>query len=305
VEKKFFINIVPGVNPYGNLVKTGAWSAFGIILQILCVCCTVIGSIKVVQFIRVFGFQLSISQICLLFEIIGSIERFVYLIDPVYTRRIFSFPLGSILVSLSFPLSLASNLMITFYWQEILTFHKFEYITIPKLHRLKWPFVIIVIIMFGLEIGEEIARATFQSGSVSILFNVIAYAIISFAIGLFFIITGIRILRRLRQSTKQTRAFKKINRVSLLMLFCGMFVISFIISLPFIATASSAVGSYVAWWITYGSVQMVCLTQILVFEVPNTTGSSSDSSKHSAQSNPRMTNRSSGEVEVELTVDLP
>lgn len=79
-------------------------------------------------------------------------ERAVYFgIDPLFLREVFTNMELMILVTLSFPMGIASTLLLIFWWQEILT-SKFTEI-LPSLNKFKIPFIITSVLLVIIDIS--------------------------------------------------------------------------------------------------------------------------------------------------------
>jgi hypothetical protein len=78
--------------------------------------------------------------------------RLVYLaVDPLGSHKIIPYRGSQIIITLSFPFGIASNLLVLFYWQEILSKRNMK--VAPFLRRLIAPFIIFVILLFLLDLA--------------------------------------------------------------------------------------------------------------------------------------------------------
>jgi hypothetical protein len=76
----------------------------------------------------------------------------IYLsVDPLGSKKLVPYQGSQILITLSFPFCIASNLLVLFYWQELLSK---KYIKVsPFLNRLIVPFIVFVIILILLDLA--------------------------------------------------------------------------------------------------------------------------------------------------------
>jgi len=96
--------------------------------------------------------RLSVAQMICIVETIGLLIRIVYLsVDPLGSRKIVPYRGSEILITLSFPFGIASNLLILFYWQELLSKRNMK--VSPFLKRLVVPFIIFVILLILLDLA--------------------------------------------------------------------------------------------------------------------------------------------------------
>jgi uncharacterized protein (DUF486 family) len=125
-----------------------------------------------------------------------------------------------VLLSLSFPISLVSNLFITFYWHEKIQSTKT--VVLKHLEKARYPFGVIAGIMFALEILSSTLRSYWVYSNALQTLNGVLYILITFGIALFFEIVGARILIRLRRAQQGQKGSQRksliLNRVSLFLL---------------------------------------------------------------------------------------
>ncbi len=206
-----------------------------------------LGAWKLYKFVRAEGPQFSVPQVCLVVCLIVSVgklnfylkipERFVYMIDPIFTKKIWPYPVANVLVSLSFPISLISNLFITFYCKQFILndvllghekMQQTKTVVLKHLEKARIPFGIICAIMIVLEITSSTLRGYWFYNQAIQALNGGLYAVITFCVALFFEIVGIRILWRISKSataTNQKGGRRKLflNKVFILFFFSAHF----------------------------------------------------------------------------------
>jgi hypothetical protein len=119
-------------NPWKDLVFGGAGIALQVVGYVIVVTTLIVGIYKLWSFVRIFGWELSVSQVCLWLDIAACISllnfdnftdfvvRLIFLVDPFGFYSIFAIQYSAVILSLSSPFSLASVLLIAFYWCSIL-----------------------------------------------------------------------------------------------------------------------------------------------------------------------------------------
>jgi hypothetical protein len=150
---------------------------------------------KLSGFIRYAGCELSVNQVCLVLDLLASVIRLVFLIDPLGFWSILTIETSADVVSLSSPFSLASVLLIAFYWSNLIeSFGGFSKAN-NWLQNKKKPYLITVTIVFVLLLGLCILDLVTPGQGLQSLLVLAVLGIVSFAIALFFIFNGIKILR--------------------------------------------------------------------------------------------------------------
>lgn len=67
------------------------------------------------------GRLFSIGPVCIALEMVAAVLRLVYTaVDPFWTFRVYNAFVGMIMMTISFPISLASGILLTFFWAETL-----------------------------------------------------------------------------------------------------------------------------------------------------------------------------------------
>jgi hypothetical protein len=237
--------------------------------------CSVLALVKLIGFVRSTGLRFNIAQICLLIELIANMFRLIYLsLDPIYAGRIFLAHQAHMMITISWPLTIITTLLITLYWLELLTQNR---VRVPGfLSSLRWPFVGVSLLMVALELATSISRAL-SLGQLSTLTLVsgILYAIILAATTLLFFIVGTRTLKQLRDGGKiasQNATAKRIlSKTTKLVMASGGFSVLWIVG-TLLSTIRQIFwdyrGYYVSWSIVFTGLLGISITQILSFTPP-------------------------------------
>lgn len=111
-----------------NIVLTHpAFFASSTILAIFSCAVSAVAAMKIHDFIKVdlanYGrIKVTLPYICLVLEFVGGFLRFIYwAVDPLSSRMLVPYEIHLVGRSGSFPFSLASTLLLTFYWYETVT----------------------------------------------------------------------------------------------------------------------------------------------------------------------------------------
>jgi len=157
--------------------------------------------------------RLSVAQMICIVETIGLLIRIVYLsVDPLGSRKIVPYRGSEILITLSFPFGIASNLLILFYWQELLSKRNMK--VSPFLKRLVVPFIIFVILLILLDLAGGITRGfdLVLYFPTIVLVNAAFYAGTLFALAVWIFVIAGRVFQRFKKSQKAT---SKVDRLLL------------------------------------------------------------------------------------------
>jgi uncharacterized protein YacL len=198
----------------------------------------------------------------------------------------------------SWPFALTATLLISFYWQELITKNRVQVSLFVR--KLKIPFWIIVALIFAMEFTSSMLRGLYYPlGALTTLTGVV-YIVSSIAISLLYFISGGRIVQALKKSaaarvekvpTKLTKTTERVVASGSLMVIFAIIVavigLSDILYIPW--------GFWSAWFSVTILLNINSVLQVAAFNVPNkshpgTGGSSTDLSRIS------NTNQSIGSV---------
>jgi hypothetical protein len=165
-----------------------------------------------IMFIRFRGPQFNVSQVCLALEIIGNLWRIVYFaVDPFGCFGVFGNAM-SFFTTISFPYEVGTFILITFYWYEVMTVADIK--VYPFLHRLQPYFFaftigLILVILLVTVLGYVLALSITTP-------LIIIYLIVSLAFLIFYIVTLVKIMQRIKFSTNLRKStadtVKKVNK---------------------------------------------------------------------------------------------
>jgi hypothetical protein len=187
-----------------------------IVFRVIFTCCAsgLIGYAlyKMIMFIRFRGPQFNVSQVCLALEIIGNLWRIVYFaVDPFGCFGVFGNAM-SFFTTISFPYEVGTFILITFYWYEVMTVADIK--VYPFLHRLQPYFFaftigLILVILLVTVLGYVLALSITTP-------LIIIYLIVSLAFLIFYIVTLVKIMQRIKFSTNLRKStadtVKKVNK---------------------------------------------------------------------------------------------
>jgi hypothetical protein len=284
----FVIFSTPDGNPTKEWIDGAPGVLFQLSLELYGFFCLSFAIYKLWYFVRFLGWQLSVTQVCLELEIIANLVRIVYLVDPINFHGYFNHLATATLVNLSTPFTLTSTLLISFYWLEMLTrWSSNARKILQNITKLKIPFAITVVILFVLLLLGMITTGLNLPFPSLLTINTVVVFIVAILVALFFIISGIRILRTLTsvKPEEHSKRWKSLSRVTILLISCGA---SFIIFGIFLLLLDSELGqatiqgAVFCWWMLFAMLDTIGLTQIIVFQLPKkSTDSPTSNSKNS------------------------
>jgi hypothetical protein len=278
-------------NPWGDMLESGAMVTYSVILPIVIGSCLIFAVFKQVMWIRRRGFQKSIPQTVLWFEIVANIIRLLgAAVDPLQSRTIYPFILSQMLFTLSWPFSVVSVLLISFYWHEL--FAKVNVTINAYLDRLKIVFWVIFGVLLGLECALAITRGVGFGANVFIIVSGVMYIVVVIGTVIFFAITGIRLFKALKKTNRALsdpeKRMRKLKRTSdfiwmsasaLLLWAIGVAIggLSVLFYIPY--------GFFSIWFIGNLLLTFLSFSQIFALQVPRAEKSSAMSSNSTSKQN--------------------
>jgi hypothetical protein len=105
---------------------------------------------KLVMFVKIQGFVFNVPQVCLALEIIANLWRLLYTaVDPLSCYFVFGYTVGSFIDTVSVPYGVATFVLISFYWHEMLgSTVKIN----PFLRKLLIPFFVITLALIAADL---------------------------------------------------------------------------------------------------------------------------------------------------------
>lgn len=242
----------------------------------------VISMAKLIAYVRLEGFRLSIPQLTLEIQLAAALFRVgITSTDPIYAGLAFPAVAAHMTTTISFPLNFVSLILLTLYWQEILEKSKIHITSF--LTKLRIPFIVASIILYVAEIIASLVRAIRfgikieQASTISAAF----YIIFLLSLSIFFFVVGGKVIYRLRISKKLTamkgavsqnsRRTSSLWRVTVMLVLTGVFNLIFISSFViavFDAFFYSPGGFHLSWTLMYLGVLGGSLSQVAAVKWP-------------------------------------
>jgi len=253
------------------------------------------------------GFEFKLPQIVLAMEIATNIVRNIVLpLEPTGIQRGI-FPMGpqTWLFSCHFPYAFITNILIAVYWHQLVSRTKGG-LSKKDISLNQWkiaiPFGIICLILIAIDHTSSAIRSTLVSQSFVITISGILFVISLLGVGLFFLISGIRVLRYLKSSIVSQGSSKKLtSRMTTLITLCGIGLLTcdlFVVLLLFVQPADAF------WifccWMTYMWYGIASLAQIMIFIPPVSTDESTKSDSGKTSTSKKTNTSGSGERTEEM-----
>lgn len=267
-------------NPWTEMFSSGAMIAFQVLQPIFIGLNIVYATYKQVRWVQVKGVERSVPQTVLWFELIANLLRFLaVIVDPIQSRVIFPVLLNQMLYTLSWPFSIMSFLLISFYWHELL--RKIKIRMNKFLDKLRVVFWIIFGLLLALELATAIARGLAFAVGTFVLVSGIIYIVIVLATAVFFLTTGIRIMLILNKAKDVASApehRKKLVRSTTYLIFVSSSVLicwAIMVAVGGLTTLLWVPwGFYSIWFVVFTLLAVVSASQISAFAIPSTAKSS-------------------------------
>jgi hypothetical protein len=326
------VTVEPGDFNMWRYIRRGWFLVvFSIVSSLTGLVITSLALAKLIAYIRIFGFELSIAQTSLAIHAVVNMYRLIYsAVDPLYAGRYLDGFAAHSLPTLTWPFPIITTLLISLYLRELLSKMTMKgNVRIANfLTNMRIPFIIISIVLLGLEVATSALRAT-RASTLNVLTFIVAaaYFICASSMAVFFIVTGSRVVgQQLRaaalrngstsdavkgkpRKSKVRWSFKAVKYIlvaaGFLLLFClsliGLAITvrcSLTISVPAKIMSHSEcplqplfyhpIGHYTVWTMVWVSLYGISFAQIAAFKTPSIYDSRS---KMSSKVNSRLSSR--------------
>jgi hypothetical protein len=271
---------------------TPAYPIYSAVLGAYALAVAILAAYKLSTYMKAFGAQATIPQICLWIEIFGNLERVVYhTVDPLWSRFVFPLMAGHILLTISVPVFSTTSLLITLYWKELLSSRQTKAISFLK--RMQIPFYVIVSVIWAFEFVLGILRGVGQGpiGTLTVVISVF-YGVVALFTSIFFIHYGRKLMATLQSAKsrveQQKRSKSKFQAIRMLMASAGL-ELAYVILLGFSATEYFYYpwGLWSANLISTLLLISISLVQVLAFTLPIAKPRSSKSASGTTKSTGR------------------
>jgi len=226
-------------------------------------------------------------------------------LDPYAVYHVLTTNGSNFLVSLEVPLMLTCNLLIAFYWAEVIDSSKTGLVIgslVTLKEKFRWPCLAMLGVIFIIELISDIGTLAFFTVTALIIITVVFYIVMLIVTSIFFLFNGIRIVRLQKsastQDPKTERKSKRLTRMSTMIMVCsvGMFFLLVSFLTVFVTTPWLL---YIRTWLTLIGLESTALAQALVFVAPSD-GKSSDSGSNNKSGEKTATNNTDSRSKYEL-----
>ena len=219
------------------------------------------------------GWQLSIPQVVFSVNLLGSLLRIAWASsDPFGVWGTTNFRYSQVMMTISFPLTVCSTLLIALYWHEMVqrTSGKKPVIFLKKL---KLPFFLFIVIVEIWEIAISIVRGFYISLVVIIFIDGAIYVFTTIGVVIFFIVSRIRLQKvfdKLNKSLTNTNRKQRLNLATYHFIGIVVCMLSWVLLLILGASGVvwTPVGFPVVWGLFYLMLNLVAHFQILMVRAP-------------------------------------
>ena len=175
------------------MIETGAMTAFKVIFQIIASLTILLAAWKLWSYIKFQdGLKPTPPQICLILEILGSIVRIIYMVDPFWSSGIYSNSASFGILSLTFTFTCITTLFLGLHWEKSLSA-----LSKSGIGNIKKPLIVGTIIIILASILNVIGSVYISAFYFFIFYEIILVP----AVLIFFLYCGIRILLFLRKNS--------------------------------------------------------------------------------------------------------
>jgi hypothetical protein len=235
---------------------------------------------KLILFVRKQGSHFNVPQVCLALEILSNLWRVVYLVvDPMGCNFVYPASVNSFLDSVSLPYATATFVLVTFYWHEVVT--DASIVIYPFLSRLKIPFFVIMFLLIAMDITLSLLGFYLDFSTTTPM--TVIYLLITVAFLIFYIVTLVRVMKRMRMSKEvrgDTGKFRRLSQINTKMILNA--VVRFCVIIVAIAFVFPQVNRYpvpqvITTAFLFFIVTLDSLMRLLLFDIASTQTSSKKS----------------------------
>jgi uncharacterized membrane protein len=199
--------------------SAGFLAVFRVIYSIIGAVLCVYAAVKLALFIYYQGSQFNVPQICLAIEFIGNCIRVVYLAgDPYGCFFNYSFGVVAVFQALNGLFTQPTFFLITMYWHEAMTDASVR--IYPFLSKLKIPFYVFTCLLLFLAVLFPLLNTFLGIKFVAAITAM--YAAIALAFLVFYIVTVVKVMRRLSMSTKRKDRSRNLREITVNMIMSGV-----------------------------------------------------------------------------------
>jgi uncharacterized membrane protein len=208
-------------NQWTDVITSPAFLAiFRVILLMIGCCVSIFALVKLMLYIYYQGSEFNVPQICLAIEFIGNCLRVVALGDPFGCGFIYPFGAVSILQQMNGILTQPTFYLLTMYWYEAMTIASIR--IYPFLSKMRIPFYVFTCVLLLLAVMFPLLNLFLGIRIIDALAGL--YAGISLAFLIFYIVTIVKIMRRLAKSNadKKKRRMQQLLKINRDMIMSGV-----------------------------------------------------------------------------------
>jgi len=169
------------------------------------------------------GLEITVPLACLYIEVFANTLRSIFiLVDPIFMRRLFPVTLWSFMSLGLISLSLATTVLLAFYWHGLLFNANVSQNNSPfGNQKLLIPSIVVITIFVLLDITNGILWSFGKSLTLIKVFNSILF-VASFASGVYLVVTGSLVLWKI--SRAQTRTLKMLRMITIQIMASSVFI---------------------------------------------------------------------------------
>jgi hypothetical protein len=260
-----FVTMNDDPNPWRH-ARTVALPILSLVVLVMTSVLLVMATYKLTLLVLRDGLQWSVAQFVLVLNILSLLFRILWATtNPFGIYNSTSVIWVQVTQSLPFAFAVSGALLISLYWHEMIqrTNTKINMF----LNRMRWPFAILCVLMFGFELATSISRGAGLFSPLLVLIDTIIYVVVVFSLLIFFLVTNIRI-QQIFKKVNKTLSQGKRNKLKLANQWIwgiSFVMLLWIISLLLIGTSSLIWRPRV--FVIIFSIQMTSLTFMVLFQI--------------------------------------
>jgi hypothetical protein len=247
-------------NPWMAIKRGWYIVLFRIVCTLLAAAAACLALAKLIAYARTEGIKANVPQLILLTQFLSSQLRcLIFALDPIYSGLLFNSVAAHMTITVRFslprgiihhgqanprysqihiPFNFISLLLLAMYWSEILNESKIYFTSF--LSRLRIPFILASIFIVLVEIATSVIRAApalWRAGlkaNTATAVSAIVYMIFAITISAFFFVYGIKVIRRIKESSRSANVHgagqtASLQRITGLLVGCAVFNAIFVI----------------------------------------------------------------------------
>lgn len=264
------VEIEMNINPNPIIVLgEGPWIFYTLFFALFDFGLIIIIGQKLIRFVIFKDISAMKTRMVIGLDLFACFLRIPILIDPTGTRKIYEFRIIEFFMTVDFAFAITSTFIIAFMWHDI--YLKGMRLKAPRTKGYKGTIALAIIVaslLILLEIASDALRAMLLPSKPFLIGKVALYFLSGLIVGIYFFVTGRKIIKFLSNSQAKVHNRKRIKTISTSIIVCAVCLWLFMITVPLVPTPLYAKpgGYFILRFLASLWMYMVTATHIPLFK---------------------------------------